>query len=83
LITAAKTYLKSAIIVVDQIEAPLNDREKEMAKQVYDMAKEIYAKANEKSNKFDLTKDVVRKKINKVRWTASWLLNKLEPLLSG
>lgn len=83
MITAAKTYLKSAIIVVDQIEAPLNDREKEMAKQVYDMAKEIYAKANEKSNKFDLTKDVVRKKINKVRWTASWLLNKLEPLLSG
>ena len=51
--------------------------------EVYDMAKEIYAKANEKSNKFDLTKDVVRKKINKVRWTASWLLNKLEPLLSG
>jgi len=77
LITASKTYIKSAIIVADELE-PLNDKEREMLKETMKMLEEIVNITNKKSNKFDLSKDHVRKKINKVKYTANWLLNKLK-----
>jgi len=77
LITASKTYLKSALIVLNEIER-LDDEDVKKLEETMKMLRELYEKANQKSNKFDLTKDVVRKKINKVRWTAKWVINSIE-----
>jgi len=77
LITAAKTYIKSAIIVAEEL-GELTDGEREELRKAMDMLTDIVNITNRKSMKFDLSKDYIRKKINKVRYTARWLINKLE-----
>ena len=77
LITACKTYIKSAIVAIEQIEK-VDDEDRETLKQTVQYLEKLYSKAVYKSNKFDATNYAIRKKLDKVRYTAKWALSKLE-----
>jgi len=80
LITASKTYLKSAIVVVEELEPPIKDNE--VLKKTMEMLKDIMSRSDKKQFRFDVTDPIIRKKFDKVKSTAKWLLNKLEKKVS-
>lgn len=80
LITSAKTYLKSAIVVISHIDRL--EKDDEMVRDVLRMLDELDRSIVVKSNRLDMTKPIIRKKVNKLRWTANWLRNRLEKKIS-
>jgi len=77
LITASKTYLKCAILTIEKLET-LTNEDKEKLKECIKLLETLINVDQKKlMQKFDISNDVVRKKMERVRYVAKWCRNKL------
>ena len=80
-ITASKTYLKSAIIVLRELD-PHEDMDLEKVLELSKMLREISETSTKKLEKFNVKDRVVQKRLSDVRRTARWVLSTLEKKIS-
>lgn len=78
LITAAKTYLKSAIVVLEEMPFTTEFKtDHPIVREIMRMLLDLMGKTDKKAYRFDITNDVIRKKLEGVKRQAKWCYSKL------